>query len=189
MSQKKRKFLNTWVQDHSPLQSLWFPLQSWAGFLLSNPTCFVIHYSRDAGEKSIFSKVNMFPHKYTWYNLHVLSDFPLWHGHPSQCINQASLIQQELKKYIDWILIGSFLWMHIHMYPILHKWKQTKYPDLHIKSVFHLTICCEYLSTFISFLFITTNSFNAFIAFHWIDVHYLFNLLVGILIFSAFLQL
>lgn len=61
------------------------------------------------------------------------------------------------------------------MYPILHKWKPTKYPDLYINLLFHLTICCEYLSTFISFLFMSTNYFNAFIAFHCIDVHYLFN--------------
>lgn len=80
LSQKNRKFLNTWVEDHSPLQSLWFPLQTWVGFLLNSPTCFVVHYSRDEG-KSTFSKANMSPHKYAWYNSCVLSDFPPWHGH------------------------------------------------------------------------------------------------------------
>lgn len=44
--QKNRKFLNTWVEDHSPLQFLSFPLQSWAGFLSNSPTCFVVRYSR-----------------------------------------------------------------------------------------------------------------------------------------------
>lgn len=51
LSWNNRKFLNTWVEDHSPLQPLWFPLQSWTGFLLNSPTCFVVHYSRDEGEK------------------------------------------------------------------------------------------------------------------------------------------
>lgn len=51
LSWNNRKFLNTWVEDHSPLQPLWFPLQSWTGFLLNSPACFVVHYSRDEGEK------------------------------------------------------------------------------------------------------------------------------------------
>lgn len=55
VSWKNRKLPYTWVGDHSPLQSLWFPPQSWAGFLLNSPACFVVHYSRDE-EKSIFSK-------------------------------------------------------------------------------------------------------------------------------------
>lgn len=82
LSWKTRKFLNTWVEDHSPLQPLWFPLQSWAGFLLNSPTCFVVHYSRDE-EKSTFSKAITFPHKYVWYNLYVLSGFPPRHRHLS----------------------------------------------------------------------------------------------------------
>lgn len=45
--QKNRKFPITWAEDHSPLQFLWSPLQSWAEFLSNSPTGFVVHYSRN----------------------------------------------------------------------------------------------------------------------------------------------
>ena len=73
------------------------------------------------------------------------------------------------------------------MYPILPEWKQTKYPTLYHYLLFALlcTICFSptqqcvvTLSMFISFLFMSTNYFNGFIAFHCMDLHYLTSLLL-----------